>query len=65
MRPFRFFDRYRREEDGATAIEYGLLAAMLALALVGIMGTGGAVDALYEGLLAIADALSGSEADSD
>ena len=28
-------DRFLREEDGATAIEYGLLAALVAIVIVG------------------------------
>nr|WP_165191194.1 Flp family type IVb pilin [Caulobacter soli] len=31
--------RFWRDERGATAVEYGLLVALLALALVGIMTT--------------------------
>ena len=29
-----FFNRFRRDEKGATAIEYGLLVALLAIALM-------------------------------
>lgn len=49
--------RYRSDESGATAIEYGLLAAMITVVLVGIFSTGEATEALYETLLAIADAM--------
>jgi Flp pilus assembly pilin Flp len=49
--------RYRFDESGATAIEYGLLAAMITVVLVGIFSTGEATEALYETLLAIADAM--------
>lgn len=55
---FRLLNRYRRDQSGATAIEYGLLASMLAIALVGIFATGGATEALYDTLLAIADAMA-------
>jgi pilus assembly protein Flp/PilA len=49
--------RYRLDQSGATAIEYGLIAAMIAVALVGIFSTGQATEALYASLLAIADAM--------
>jgi Flp pilus assembly pilin Flp len=52
--------RYRFDESGATAIEYGLLAAMITVVLVGIFSTGEATEALYETLLAIADAMRGA-----
>lgn len=31
--------RFMQEEDGATAIEYGLLAALIAAVIVGTVGT--------------------------
>jgi Flp pilus assembly pilin Flp len=52
--------RYRFDESGATAIEYGLLAAMLTVVLVSIFATGEATQALYDALLAIADAMAGA-----
>jgi pilus assembly protein Flp/PilA len=40
----RFIAGFARDESGATAIEYALLIALLALALVGVMtGIGGAL----------------------
>lgn len=40
--------RFVREERGATAIEYGLIAALVAVAaLAGMQLTGGSVDDLY------------------
>lgn len=36
------FKRFRKNEDGATAIEYGLIAALIAVAIittVGLLGT--------------------------
>jgi Flp pilus assembly pilin Flp len=36
------------DESGATAIEYALVCAIIATALVAIMGTGGALNTLYE-----------------
>lgn len=33
------FKRFIRDESGATAIEYGLLAALIAVAIVGVLLT--------------------------
>ena len=33
----RWRDAFRADEDGATAIEYGLIAALLAVAIIGSM----------------------------
>lgn len=41
-------DAYLRDEDGATAIEYGLIAAGIALAIVAtVFLVGGDLDALF------------------
>lgn len=37
----RFLNKLRRDQKGATAIEYGLLAALIAVAAVGTMTTVG------------------------
>jgi pilus assembly protein Flp/PilA len=43
------------EEDGATAVEYGLMVALIAAIIVGIVGTlGGQVQAAFQ---AVSDAL--------
>ncbi len=34
-----FIKNFANDESGATAIEYGLIAALMAVALVAIMGT--------------------------
>lgn len=34
----RFFRKLRRDEEGATAIEYGLIAALIAVAAITAMG---------------------------
>lgn len=36
-----FWLRFRKNEDGATAIEYGLLAALIAVAIVLVVGAVG------------------------
>ena len=38
---FKSFMQLLRNEDGATAIEYGLIAALIAVAAVTVMGTVG------------------------
>jgi pilus assembly protein Flp/PilA len=38
---FSTLSRLLRNEDGATAIEYGLIAALIAVAAVTVMGTVG------------------------
>ncbi|MBO0345687.1 Flp family type IVb pilin [Roseibium limicola] len=35
------FARFANDESGATAIEYGLIAGLLAVAIIGILGTMG------------------------
>ena len=52
------FRRYCKDESGATAIEYGLCVMILLGALISIIGTGGAVDALFQKLTAIVTAMS-------
>jgi pilus assembly protein Flp/PilA len=41
MRIIEVFTRMLRNEEGATAIEYGLIAALIAVAAVTVMGTVG------------------------
>jgi pilus assembly protein Flp/PilA len=35
----KFISRFAKDESGATAIEYGLIAALIAVALIGILTT--------------------------
>ena len=35
------FTRFMKDESGATAIEYGLIAALIAVAIIGAAGTVG------------------------
>ncbi len=37
----KFVSRFVKDESGATAIEYGLIAALIAVVLVGVIGTVG------------------------
>lgn len=65
MRMSPLLKRYRGNESGATAIEYAIIALMVTVALIGILSTGGAVEALYDSLLAIADAMTEANGGSD
>lgn len=47
--------RFWNDEEGATAIEYGLIAGLVAVAIVGVLGTLG--DQLKAAFQAISDAL--------
>jgi pilus assembly protein Flp/PilA len=51
--------RFGTDESGATAIEYGLICAMIAVVLIGIASTGGALSLLYDKMSAIGTALLG------
>jgi pilus assembly protein Flp/PilA len=42
------FKQFMKDEDGATAIEYGLIAALISVAAIGAMTTlGSSLDALF------------------
>jgi pilus assembly protein Flp/PilA len=52
---YQSFKTFWADEDGATAIEYGLLASLIALAIVGgATALGGSLGALFQ---EVADAL--------
>ena len=43
------FARFAKDESGATAIEYGLIAALLSVAIIGTLtAVGGSLDATYQ-----------------
>jgi pilus assembly protein Flp/PilA len=50
--------RYWRDEEGATAIEYGLIVMVIGMALVGIFAMGGSVDSLFGKVDKITEATS-------
>ena len=54
-----YLRRFLTDERGATAIEYALVAGIMALAIISIAATGGALDGIYNRLIQIADALFG------
>lgn len=35
----QFFNRFAKDESGATAIEYGLIAALIAVVIIGALST--------------------------
>jgi pilus assembly protein Flp/PilA len=49
----RFVTRFLKNESGATAIEYGLIAALISVVIiVGVTATGGAVQATFAAVAA-------------
>jgi pilus assembly protein Flp/PilA len=45
---FKFISKFRTNEEGATAIEYGLIAALVAIALIAALGNlGTALDTKF------------------
>ncbi|MEC9245165.1 Flp family type IVb pilin [Nitratireductor rhodophyticola] len=52
------FARFMKDESGATAIEYGLLAALIAIAI--IAGAGAVGTNVNAKLQAVADAIGGT-----
>ena len=59
MRGQAVIKRFLAHEGGATAIEYGLVAGMMAVVVVAIAGAGGALDGIYAKLREIVTALGG------
>ena len=52
MKLVRFFKNFAREDDGVTAIEYGLIAALIAVTIIT------AVTAVGDNLVAVFTAIS-------
>jgi len=49
----KFVTRFLKDESGATAIEYGLIAALVAVVLVGTLGAlGGQLNATFAAVTA-------------
>ena len=43
------FNRFLKDESGATAIEYALIAGLIGVVLVGVLGTlGGTIKGVFE-----------------
>ena len=55
----KFFRKLRRDEEGATAIEYGLIAALIAVAAITAMQSlGGQLSTTFQ---TVSDSMSGAE----
>ena len=53
----KFVTRFLKDESGATAIEYGLIAALIAVVLVGALGAvGTSLDTTFKGISSKLDA---------
>ena len=59
MRLRALIRRYWSDEQGATAIEYGLIAGIMAIVVMGIAATGGALTSIYQRVSDIVAALGG------
>jgi len=56
----KFISRFAKDESGATAIEYGLIAALIAVVIISILGTVGTnLDAKFT---EVANGLEGKKA---
>jgi pilus assembly protein Flp/PilA len=57
----KFFNRFLKDESGATAIEYGLIAALIAVVIIGVLGTIGSN--LNTKLQAVSDGIADAPAE--
>lgn len=47
----KLFARFAKDESGATAIEYGLIAALVSVVIIGAVGAlGGQLTTVFEGI---------------
>lgn len=51
--------RFWADQRGATAIEYGMIAGLMTVVVIGIAATGGALDSIYEKVRQIVIAMGG------
>ena len=59
----KFFNKLLRDEQGATAIEYGLIAALIAVAAIAAMqGLGDQLESTFSG---VSDCLENANAGTD
>lgn len=57
----KFMTRFLKDESGATAIEYGLIAALIAVVLVGaLQAVGGSLNTAFEKISDDVDAATAS-----
>lgn len=52
----KFITKFAKDESGATAIEYGLIAALIAVAIIAIVGTLG--DQLANAFTSVSEGLT-------
>jgi pilus assembly protein Flp/PilA len=57
--------RLKASEAGATAIEYALIVGIMAVVIVGISATGGALDRMYDRVQQAVDAMAGGGGEED
>lgn len=51
MKVFKFIQRFVRDEEGVTAIEYGLIAALIAVVIIGaVTAVGTDLDAVFDNI---------------
>ncbi|MDJ0946951.1 MAG: Flp family type IVb pilin [Kiloniellales bacterium] len=56
---FKSLHSFAKDESGATAIEYGLIAALIAVAAIGALtSVGSSLDTLFDGVASKLDAAS-------
>jgi pilus assembly protein Flp/PilA len=54
MKLVQFIKNFAREEDGVTAIEYGLIAALIAVVIIGsVQLVGQGLDTTFAGIAAV------------
>jgi pilus assembly protein Flp/PilA len=59
---FKLLRKLRKDEDGATAIEYGLIAALISVAaIVAMTAIGGSLDTLFNTVSDELDTATGAE----
>ncbi len=56
----KFLSRFKNDESGATAIEYGLIAALISVALIGgATALGGSIDTTFNDISDTMDGAAG------
>lgn len=60
IRSRQFAGRLKTDRSGAVAIEYGFLAAMLAVALIGMASMSGVTDSTNENMGTLSEAITSS-----
>jgi Flp pilus assembly pilin Flp len=57
--------RLKASEGGATAIEYALIVGIMAIVIVSISATGGALDRMYDRVQKAVEAMAGGGGEED